>query len=171
MEKPRLLKADEIEVRVKQVGETYAQLLLYKTARADMDILDETYGPENWQNDYKTIKDNMSCGIGVFNGTSWVWKWDCGTESNTEKEKGEASDSFKRASVRWGIGRELYTSPKIAALCEAMGGVKKDGNFWKLNYPYKKYSVKKITYNDDRTINKLTIVDDRGNIIWSNDRS
>lgn len=171
MEKPRLLKADEIEVRVKQVGETYAQLLLYKTARADMDILDETYGPENWQNDYKTIKDNMYCGIGVFNGTSWVWKWDCGTESNTEKEKGEASDSFKRASVRWGIGRELYTSPKIAALCEAMGGVKKDGNFWKLNYPYKKYSVKKITYNDDRTINKLTIVDDRGNIIWSNDRS
>ena len=171
MEKPRLLKADEIEVRVKQVGETYAQLLLYKTARADMDILDETYGPENWQNDYKTIKDNMYCGIGVFNGTSWVWKWDCGTESNTEKEKGEASDSFKRASVRWGIGRELYTSPKIAALCEAMGGVKKDGNFWKLNYPYKKSSVKKITYNDDRTINKLTIVDDRGNIIWSNDRS
>lgn len=171
MEKPRFLKADEIEVRVKQVGETYAQLLLYKTARADMDILDETYGPENWQNDYKTIKDNMYCGIGVFNGTSWVWKWDCGTESNTEKEKGEASDSFKRASVRWGIGRELYTSPKIAALCEAMGGVKKDGNFWKLNYPYKKYSVKKITYNDDRTINKLTIVDDRGNIIWSNDRS
>lgn len=170
MEKPRLLKAEEIEVRVKQVGETYAQLLLYKTARADMDILDETYGPENWQNDYKTIKENMYCGVGVREDKDWVWKWDCGTESNTEKEKGEASDSFKRACVRWGIGRELYTAPRIAALTDAMGGVKKDGNFWKLNYPYKKYSVRKITYNEDRTINKLTIVDDRGNIIWSNDK-
>ena len=170
MNQPRLLNADEIEVRVKQVGQQYAQLLLYKTARADMDILDETYGAENWQNDYKVVKDNMYCGIGVKDGNEWVWKWDVGVESNTEKEKGEASDSFKRACVRWGIGRELYTAPKIAALVDAMGGVQQDGKYWKLNYPYKKYSVKNITYNEDRSINKLTIVDDRGNIIWTNDR-
>ena len=171
LKQPRLLKADEIEVRVKQVGETYAQLLLYKTARADMDILDETYGAENWQNDYKTVKDNMYCGVAVKNeNNEWVWKWDVGTESNTEKEKGEASDSFKRACVRWGIGRELYTSPKIAALVDAMGGVKKDGTYWRLNNPYKRYSVKHITYNDDRSINRLTIIDDKGKIIWTNDR-
>lgn len=163
----RLLKANEIEVRVKAVYEKYIQVLLYKTARVDMDILDETFGPENWQNDYKEIKGNMYAGIGVFLSSQWVWKWDCGVESNTEKEKGEASDSFKRAGFRWGIGRELYTAPKIAIAVDALGGVVKSSNGWKLNKQYIKLSIKEIEYTD-KTISKLTIVDDKGNVVWSN---
>lgn len=107
--KPRLLRADEIETRVGQANMQGIQLLLYKTARTDMDILDELYGTGGWSNDYREIKGNLYCGICV-NG---IWKWDCGTESNTEAEKGEASDAFKRAGTRWGIGRELYSAPFI----------------------------------------------------------
>ena len=111
----RALKPDEIEVRVGTVGAKGVTMLLYKNARVDMTVLDETYGEFGWMCDYKEIKGNMYCGIAVLNEASgeWVWKWDCGTESNTEKEKGEASDAFKRAGFRWGIGRELYTAPFI----------------------------------------------------------
>ena len=111
----RPLRADEIEVRIGQVYDGKVSMLLYKNARVDMAILDETYGEFGWQCDYKEVKGNMYCGIAVLNTANgeWVWKWDCGTESNTEKEKGEASDAFKRAGFRWGIGRELYNSPKI----------------------------------------------------------
>ena len=123
----RKLLPDEIEVRVAQTTEKYSQLLLYKTARTDMDILDETVGAENWQNDYKVIKDNLQCGIGIKCGNEWIWKWDCGIESRENdgnEKKGEASDAFKRAGFRWGIGRELYSAPKIAVLNDAIGGVK-----------------------------------------------
>lgn len=111
----RPLNADEIEVRIGQIYDGCVSMLLYKNARVDMTILDETFGEFGWQCDYKEVKGNMYCGIAVLNEASgvWVWKWDCGTESNTEKEKGEASDAFKRAGFRWGIGRELYTSPKM----------------------------------------------------------
>ena len=129
----RALKADEIEVRVGQVGQDkkgngYATMLLYKNARTDMAILDETYGAMNWQADYKEVKGNLYCGIAVWDEVKgeWVWKWDCGTESNTEKEKGEASDAFKRAGFRWGIGRELYTAPfiymQVATVPNGKGG-------------------------------------------------
>lgn len=111
----RPLRADEIDVRVGQIYERGVTLLLYKNARVDMAILDEEFGAENWQRDHKEIKGNLYCGIGVWSDDKkqWVWKWDCGTESYTEKEKGEASDSFKRAGFCWGIGRELYTTPFI----------------------------------------------------------
>lgn len=115
----RDLKADEIDVRVGQVGDGWCSLLLYKDARVDMNILDETVGSERWQRKHYELKDNMYCSVGIyFDGIGWVWKDDCGSESNTEKEKGESSDSFKRACVNWGIGRELYTSPKIIPKCE-----------------------------------------------------
>lgn len=111
----RPLQADEIEVRIGQIYQGGCTMLLYKNARVDMAILDETCGEFGWQCDYKELKGNMYCGIAVENTMTgeWVWKWDCGTESNTEKEKGEASDAFKRAGFRWGIGRELYTAPFI----------------------------------------------------------
>ena len=111
----RPLRADEIEVRVGQVYEKGVSMLLYKNARTDMQILDETFGQMNWQKDYKEIKGNLYCGIGIWDKEKkeWVWKWDCGTESNTEKEKGEASDAMKRSAVNTGIGRELYTAPFI----------------------------------------------------------
>ena len=111
----RPLRADEIDVRVGQIYEKGVTLLLYKNARVDMAILDEEFGPDNWQRDHKEIKGNLYCGIGVWSDDKkqWVWKWDCGTESYTEKEKGESSDSFKRAGFNVGIGRCLYTAPFI----------------------------------------------------------
>lgn len=111
----RDLKAEEIDVRIGQVNSEYKYftLLLYKDARVDMDILDETVGAENWSRKHYSVKDNMYCSVGIKCGNDWVYKDDCGTESNTEKEKGESSDSFKRACVNWGIGRELYTAPHI----------------------------------------------------------
>ena len=119
MIKFRPLTESEIEVKVKQVKENGLVALLYKTARTDMDQLDDTVGPENWTDDYKEIKGNLYCGIAIKDEASneWVWKWDCGIESREDEEgnekKGEASDAFKRAGFRWGIGRELYTSPFI----------------------------------------------------------
>lgn len=112
----RDLRADEIECRVQSVKENGLVLLLYKDARVDMNILDETVGSSNWQREHYECKGNLFCRVGIAisrqNGVGeWVWKSDCGTESNTEAQKGEASDSFKRACFNWGIGRELYTAP------------------------------------------------------------
>ena len=113
----RDLRAEEVECRIGQVNKQGKglTLLLYKDARADMNILDETVGAANWQREHYECKGNMYCRVGIWDDVKgqWVWKSDCGTESNTEAEKGEASDSFKRACVNHGIGRELYTSPFI----------------------------------------------------------
>lgn len=116
----RDLTANEIDVRIGQIKKNGIILLLYKDARCDMNILDETVGAANWEREHYECKGNLFCKVGIDvnydkggNLTKWVYKSDCGTESNTEKEKGEASDSFKRACVNWGIGRELYTSPFI----------------------------------------------------------
>lgn len=109
----RELRADEIEVRVAEVYDNGVTLLLYKDARCDMSILDETVGAGFWQRDHKMIGDVLFCSVGIYTGTSWVWKQDCGTAGNFEAEKSQASDSFKRACFNWGIGRELYTAPRI----------------------------------------------------------
>ena len=112
----RDLKANEIDVRVAQVGKGWITLLLYKDARVDMDILDETVGSENWQRDHKELKGNIYCGVSIWddNKKQWITKWDCGAESNTEKEKGESSDSFKRAcfNIR-NRKRTLYSTINI----------------------------------------------------------
>lgn len=109
----RDLKANEIDVRIATINDKGLTLLLYKDARVDMDILDETVGPMNWQR--KHTRDNANCTIEIWDKDKgqWISKEDTGTESFTEKEKGLASDSFKRAGFNWGIGRELYTSPFI----------------------------------------------------------
>jgi len=118
----RLLRPDEVEVRIGQkIGKKKdgISLLLYKNARADMNILDETVGAENWQRAQEIVGGNLYCNVGIWVDRrgdgygDWVWKQDVGTESNTEKEKGQASDAFKRACSNWGIGRELYTSPRM----------------------------------------------------------
>ncbi len=111
----RDLKENEIDVRIGTINEKGLSLLLYKDARVDMNILDETVGSENWQREHKELKGNIYCGISIWNEIQkrWTIKWDCGKETFTESEKGESSDSFKRAGVNWGIGRELYTSPFI----------------------------------------------------------
>lgn len=120
MIKFRDLKADEIDCRVQSVKSKGCILLLYKNARCDMNILDETVGSEHWQRRHYECKGNLFCEIGIYDESTgqWIWKGDCGSESNTEKEKGEASDSFKRAGFNWGIGRELYTAPFLFAKAE-----------------------------------------------------
>ena len=167
MKEIRPLRADEIEVRVGAVGAKGATMLLYKNARVDMAILDETFGAENWQRDHKEVKGNLYCGIGIWDDKKacWVWKWDCGTESNTEKEKGEASDSFKRAGTNWGIGRELYTSPFIFLPVATVEY--KQGNYtkYKLYNPKELYGIKvkelKIEKKDSvNTITHLVLAQD-----------
>lgn len=88
-----------------------ASCVAYIDARDVMNILDEVVGTENWQSDFKEVKGNLYAGLALRINGEWVWKWDCGTESKTEGEKGEASDAFKRASVKWGVGRFLYDKP------------------------------------------------------------
>ena len=156
----RLLKAEEIECRVAQVSAKGCSLLLYKTARVDRAILTETYG-DLWQNDFKVIDGKMYGGIGIYNSDlkEWLWRWDCGTESNTETEKGQASDCFKRAGFKWGIGIELYSTPFIWVNCET----EQYNGKWKLKDKYAKFDVKEFGCDDNRNINKLVIVDSKGN--------
>lgn len=138
----RYLRADEVEVRVNQIGMYSTQLLLYKDARCDMNILDETVGAENWQRGHS--RDNANCMVSIWDETKlqWITKEDTGTESYTEKEKGLASDSFKRACVNWGIGRELYTAGRISVKNDSIEIVEKNG---------KKY-VKDSFYVDSMTV-------------------
>lgn len=167
MKEIRLLNADDIDVKVKQVSEKGAVLLLYKNARVDMNILDETFGAENWECDYKEIKDNLYCGIGVriSEEKPFVWKWDCGIESREDggnEKKGEASDAFKRAGFKWGIGRELYTAGFTFASVPTI----QNGSSYKLANPFEKFKVKEIGYTD-RNITKLIIVDSKGNVVYN----
>lgn len=109
----RDLRPNEVEARVAQCSAKGASLLLYKTARTDYALLDETVGPERWQCSYREVKGNLFCDISIKFDDGWVAKSNCGTESNMEAQKGEASDAMKRAGFAWGIGRELYTAPFI----------------------------------------------------------
>lgn len=155
----RVLNADEIECRVARCTEKGAQLLLYKDARCDMNILDETVGASNWQRKHEEHRGNLFCAVGIKENGEWVWKEDAGAESNTEAEKGHASDSFKRACVNWGIGRELYTSPFIW-----VSGVSvQDRGKWVCR---ETFTVKEITYDDKRKITGLAIVDKSGKLVY-----
>ena len=152
----RDLTADDIEVRIQQVkvnkdpARSGLVLLLYKNARVDMNILDETVGAANWQREHYECKGNLFCRVGIrtcFKDNEavaeWVYKSDCGTESNTEAQKGEASDSFKRACFNWGIGRELYTSPSIWIKAENCK-IEDNGKCWD------KFAVEKIIIENKR---------------------
>lgn len=140
-------------------------LLLYKDARVDMRLLDETFGAMNWKRSHEVIDGNLYCTISVWdeNKKEWVSKQDVGTESNTEKEKGQASDSFKRAGFNWNIGRELYTAPFIWIKLEASEVSNKNGK----PSTYTKFLVKEIGYNEQREINKLVITDEKGRVRYS----
>lgn len=168
----RLLRAEEIEVKIKQATEKGAVALVYKTSRVDMDILDETVGAENWADDYKEIHGNLYCGIGIRSSANapFVWKWDCGIESREDagnEKKGEASDAFKRAGVKWGIGRELYTAPFIFLDVPTQ----KEGNKYRLSEPFVKYDVAEVEYDKSRRITALLIVDGKGKTVFSYPRN
>lgn len=165
MNNPRLLRKDEISCRVQQVTDYGdAIILLYKDARTDMNLLDETFGAMNWQREHTTIDGNLYCTIKVWDGDKkeWVAKQDVGTESNTEATKGEASDAFKRAGFNWGIGRELYTGPFIKVRLEA-DEMKKNPNNGKNQATFKfGLTVDEITYTDNKEIRTLVLVDKEG---------
>ena len=167
----RELTADDIECRVAQTSEKGVQLLLYKNARVDMNILDETVGTENWSREHYECKGNLFCRVGInvnykdpTKEPRWVYKSDCGTESNTEKGKGEASDSFKRACVNpgkseasdsfkracvnFGIGRSLYTSPFIWVKAENVELEDKNGK----KTTYDKFAVEKVKIVNGRIV-------------------
>lgn len=150
----RPLTEQEIEVKVKQVRQNGVVCLLYKNARTDMDLLDETVGPENWSNDYREVKGNLYAGISInFGNGEWIEKWDCGIESRADGEgnekKGEASDAFKRAGFRWGIGRALYTSPFIWVPSEKCNIRESEFGGKKKYSCYDSFSVEKIKYSED----------------------
>ena len=110
------LTINEIDFRVQSINKGgYATILAYKDARVDMNRLDAVYGVDGWQKKYDLIDGKLFCSVGVYSDKlkQWIWKQDVGTESNTEKEKGQASDAFKRACFNLGIGRELYDYPLI----------------------------------------------------------
>lgn len=162
----RLLRADEIECRIGTVSEKGISLLLYKDARADMKILDEVFGPMNWQRRHEAIGGSLYCTISVWDDEKkqWISKMDVGTQSHTEKEKGQASDAFKRVSINWGIGRELYTAPSIWISAEKVRIEKRqDGKL----YTQDKFTVREITYNEEnRVIIGLVIVNRYGNTVY-----
>jgi len=147
----RDLNAEEIECRIAMVKANGLSLLLYKDARCDMNILDETVGAYNWKRQHS--RENANCIVSIWDETKaqWISKEDTGTESNTEAAKGLASDSFKRACFNWGIGRELYTAPFIwvtSERCNITNGK-----------CYDKFRVEAITIKDKKIVG-LTIVNE-----------
>ena len=163
----RLLRPDEIEVRVGTINEKGATLLLYKDARVDMNILDES--GEVWKREHFSVNNNLFCRVSIYNQKLGVWveREDVGVESNTEATKGEASDSFKRACFNWGIGRELYTAPFVwvgANLISTYDTGRKDKYGKPILSTRDKFSVKTIGYDEDRrVITSLEIVNDKTN--------
>lgn len=142
----RLLRAEEIECRPKNVKQDGFSLLLYKDARVDQNILDETVGSLNWQKHYS--RDNANCIVSIWDEKKgqWIEKEDTGEESNQDAKKGLASDSFKRACFAWGIGRELYSAPFIWITGED---------------PHSHFDVTEVGYDENRRIIKLVIVESR----------
>ena len=163
-------RADEIQVRAAQVaqngqGKVYANVLLYKDARCDQRLLDETFGPMNWQREHTIIDGNLYCTVSIWDEEKriWVSKQDVGTESNTEKEKGQASDSFKRACFNWGLGRELYTAPRIVVQLFEGEYKEKTFNNKTSQQMTQTFYVYSIEYYDDGNICSLVINDKKGN--------
>ena len=153
----RTLKPDEIECRVSQCSERGVSILLYKTARTDADLLDETVGAERWENDFKLVDGVLYGGIGIDyagNG-NLTWKWDAGTESNTEADKGRASDAFKRAGFKHGIGRELYSAPRIWVAAKNCAKLTQKNGKWQCRDDF---SVDDIKYDDDEKISYLSVL-------------
>lgn len=155
----RPLKADEIDVRVGGVTEKHGGfLLLYKDARCDMKILDEVFGPFNWQRKHENIEGQLFCTVSVYDEQKkmWISKQDVGVESYSDEVKGRASDAFKRACFNFGIGRELYTAPFIWI---------PDKGATRESWRRKKFRVKEIAYDSDKNITDL-VVEEQINYQW-----
>lgn len=167
----RNLKPNEIECRISRIEGNWLSLLLYKTSRTDMNLLDETVGAMNWQKHY--TRDNANCIIAIWDEEKkqWIEKEDTGTESFSEAEKGLASDSAKRAGFCWGIGRELYSAPNIIVFPRKDMGVKDKPEFFDKGdgkYTTKTYFwVEIIDYDENDNIKDLIIRDNKNHIRFS----
>ena len=161
----RLLLAGEIECRVSAASGKGVSLLLYKDARVDQKILDETFGMFGWKRSHQCIDGSLYCTVEVRDKESgeWVAKQDVGAEGNYEKEKSQASDSFKRACFNWGIGRELYSAPFIWIPASKVKIQEKNGKY----YCSEQFHVASITYNEAREITGLGIADSKGGMVFS----
>ena len=164
MKQIRLLKANEIECRVSTVSEKGLSLLLYKDARVDQKILDETFTPFGWKRTHQSIDGNLYCTVEIYDSEKgeWVAKQDVGVTSYSEKEKGQASDSFKRACFNWGIGRELYTAPFIW-IPVSKANIQKKGEKY---VAYDKFQVQQISYGEQREIVSLIIVNGERRVVY-----
>lgn len=160
----RVLKAEEIECRVGTINEKGLSLLLFKDARVDQKLLDETFSPMGWKRVHHEIGGNLYCTVSVWDEEKkqWIDKQDVGTMGREEKEKSQASDSFKRACFNWGIGRELYTAPFIWVPAEH-ADIQKRGERYSCN---ENFSVASITYNSSREITGLVIVNGKGKRVF-----
>ena len=153
--KIRNLRKDEVEVRRgRKVGQDKVELLIYKTSRTDMSLLDETVGTENWVVQYKREGDTLLCGIGIYSEKhkAFIYKWAAGSETSYEATKGEQSDALKRSGFVWNIGRALYSAPRIVVTPKN---------------EYTQYYVDEIGYDDKDRINNLRIVDDNGTVVFN----
>lgn len=161
----RLLRAEEIECRIAMVNEKGLSLLLYKDARVDQRILDETFGAFGWKRSHQCIDGNLYCTVEILDRESgeWISKQDVGTTGYTEKEKSQASDSFKRACFNWGIGRELYSAPFIW-IPAAKTSIQKKGDRYLSN---ERFSVSAISFNGNREIVSLEITDSHGQAVYT----
>lgn len=166
----RALKASEIDCRIQSIGQNKTgavgtTILLYKDARVDMNILDETVGAMNWQREHSVVNGNLYCTISIWDEIKeqWISKSDVGTESNTEKEKGQASDSFKRAGFNWGIGRELYSAPFVYIQLDKSEYIERNGKLTS----NAKFKVKDIDYDESRNIVRLVVVDSKGKVRYT----
>ena len=160
----RLLRADEIECRVSVINERGLSLLLFKDARVDQKILDETFTPFGWRRTHQSIDGNLYCTVEIWDKEKqqWISKQDVGTVSYSEKEKGQASDSFKRTCFNWGIGRELYTAPFIWISAENVS-IKPKGDRYTTS---EHFLVRAIDYNEEREISYLMIVNGKGKKVF-----
>lgn len=154
MNRPRTLYANEIDVRVQSVRNGKANMLLYIDSRAATDLLDETYGMENWTMEYKDVAGQIYGRLSVYDGENrrWIYREDTGSESNVEAQKGLSSDILKRCLVRYGV-TELYSAPKIVLDDDGYGNTG--------------YRVSHIAYNDKREIVELTIANRFGKTVYN----
>ena len=164
--KIRLLRADEIECRVSAVNQNGVSLLLYKDARADQKILDETFGIFGWKRSHQCIDGNLYCTVEILDKETGIWvsKQDAGSagKSEKDKEKSQASDSFKRACFNWGIGRELYTAPFIWIPAGRTEIQERGGKFFCNDH----FSVTTIAYSGERVINSLSITNSKNKVVY-----
>lgn len=172
----RSLRADEIEVRIDQIGNRWCRVLLYKDARCDRRILDETFGSMNWQDTYEMIGDVLYCTVSVWDEEKkqWISKTDCGTESKTEAEKGRSSDAFKRACFVWGIGRELYTriNMTISNIRTEAKKTQQGKEYFVLaeEDKYQQFYVDELEIDEEREkITHLTLINKRDEIVLTYD--